>query len=140
MLGGAEVTVLSDGAAHGAQPKQREPCREKTMSSKKKPRHPQHGPQASRSAAACAAPTTASRDASSGPTPTRVKIRWDDGEQVTWRRDSLAGRPIEILDPTGEDEQVAAPVACEPSPPVGLPRTDPEAAAALKAAGKCALT
>jgi hypothetical protein len=27
-----------------------------------------------------------------------VKIRWDDGEQVTWRRDSLAGRPIEILD------------------------------------------
>jgi hypothetical protein len=27
-----------------------------------------------------------------------VKIRWDDGEQVTWRRDSLANRPIEILD------------------------------------------
>jgi HB1, ASXL, restriction endonuclease HTH domain len=26
-----------------------------------------------------------------------VKIRWDDGEQVTWRRDSLAGRPIKIL-------------------------------------------
>ena len=26
-----------------------------------------------------------------------VKIRWDDGEQVTWRRDSLADRPIEIL-------------------------------------------
>jgi hypothetical protein len=26
-----------------------------------------------------------------------VKITWDDGEQVTWRRDSLAGRPIEIL-------------------------------------------
>ena len=27
-----------------------------------------------------------------------VKIQWDDGEQVTWRRDSLAGRPLEILD------------------------------------------
>jgi outer membrane biosynthesis protein TonB len=27
-----------------------------------------------------------------------LKIRWDDGEQVTWRRDSLSGRPIEILD------------------------------------------
>jgi hypothetical protein len=26
-----------------------------------------------------------------------VKIRWDDGEQVTWRRDSLADRPIQIL-------------------------------------------
>src|SRR5262249_53949573 len=27
-----------------------------------------------------------------------VKIRWDDGEQVTWRRDALAGKPIEIFD------------------------------------------
>jgi hypothetical protein len=27
-----------------------------------------------------------------------VKITWDDGEQVTWRRDSLTSRPIEILD------------------------------------------
>src|SRR5271165_4824658 len=27
-----------------------------------------------------------------------VKIKWDDGEQVTWRRDSLATRPIEFLD------------------------------------------
>jgi hypothetical protein len=35
-----------------------------------------------------------------------VKIQWDDGEQVTWRRDSLAGRPIEILDSTGAEEQV----------------------------------
>ena len=29
-----------------------------------------------------------------------VKVQWDDGEQVTWRRDSLADRPIEILEPT----------------------------------------
>ncbi len=34
-----------------------------------------------------------------------VKIKWDDGEQVTWRRDSLAGRPIEIL--AGDDDQPA---------------------------------
>jgi hypothetical protein len=27
-----------------------------------------------------------------------VKVKWDDGEQVTWKRDSLATRPIEILD------------------------------------------
>ena len=26
-----------------------------------------------------------------------VKIKWNNGEQVTWRRDSLAERPIEIL-------------------------------------------
>ena len=33
-----------------------------------------------------------------------VKVQWDDGEQVTWRRDSLAERPIEILDPTADDD------------------------------------
>src|SRR5438270_4478240 len=33
---------------------------------------------------------------------TAVKIRWDDGEQVTWRRNSLADWPVEILDPTDE--------------------------------------
>jgi hypothetical protein len=68
-----------------------------------------------------------------------VKIRWDDGEQVTWRRDSLAGRPIEILDPAGEDEQTAAPVACAPNAPLGLQQTDQEAAtAAAEAAEGCA--
>jgi hypothetical protein len=36
-----------------------------------------------------------------------VKVQWDDGEQVTWRRDSLADRPIEILDPAGEEGQAA---------------------------------
>jgi hypothetical protein len=47
-----------------------------------------------------------------------VKITWDDGEQVTWRRDSLAERPIEIL---GEDEdQATAPTApAEPTEPSG---------------------
>ena len=36
-----------------------------------------------------------------------VKVQWDDGEQVTWRRDSLAGRPIEILPPADEDKSAA---------------------------------
>ena len=34
-----------------------------------------------------------------------VKIRWNDGEQVTWRRDSLVGRPIEILDAADDANQ-----------------------------------
>ncbi len=36
-----------------------------------------------------------------------VKIKWDDGEEITWRRDSLAGRPIEILDTDAEADQQA---------------------------------
>jgi hypothetical protein len=39
-----------------------------------------------------------------------VKIQWDDGEQVTWKRDSLATRPIEILD-ADNDDQTPAPAA-----------------------------
>ncbi|HEY7159187.1 MAG TPA: HTH domain-containing protein [Gemmataceae bacterium] len=37
-----------------------------------------------------------------------VKVQWDDGEKVTWRRDSLADRPIEILDPADDEGQVTA--------------------------------
>jgi len=37
-----------------------------------------------------------------------VKIEWADGEKVTWKRDSLATRPIEILDADAEE---AKPVA-----------------------------
>src|SRR5205809_6538755 len=61
---------------------------------------------------------------------TAVKICWDDGEQVTWRRDALADRPVTILDPTDElaslpDEpaQTSAPqpatghATTRPSPP-----------------------
>jgi hypothetical protein len=44
-----------------------------------------------------------------------VKIKWNDGEQVTWRRDSLAGRPIEIL--AGDDDQPALAAAPEPTEP-----------------------
>src|ERR1022692_3798903 len=42
-----------------------------------------------------------------------VKIKWDDGEQVTWRRDSLAGRPIEIL--AGDEDQPALAAPPEPT-------------------------
>jgi HB1, ASXL, restriction endonuclease HTH domain len=38
-----------------------------------------------------------------------VKIQWDDGEQVTWRRDSLANRPIEIFDVSSDQDQHTAP-------------------------------
>jgi hypothetical protein len=47
-----------------------------------------------------------------------VKIKWDDGEQVTWKRDSLASRPIEILDADAgraEDQAEASPTAGEPT-------------------------
>jgi hypothetical protein len=27
-----------------------------------------------------------------------VKIKWDDGEEVTWKRADLATKPIEFLD------------------------------------------
>jgi hypothetical protein len=53
-----------------------------------------------------------------------VKIRWDDGEQVTWRRDSLAGRPIQILDagdgnetpPPAEPAAAEETATAEPTP------------------------
>ena len=65
-----------------------------------------------------------------------VKIRWDDGEQVTWRRDSLAGRPIEIL-AVADEEQPGSPSAA-PSVPATpeldnrteLPQARPETAPA----------
>jgi hypothetical protein len=56
-----------------------------------------------------------------------VKIKWEDGEQVTWRRDSLSDRPIEILDAAGDEGQPAAPDA--PEQPVAQQPVDPAAAA-----------
>jgi hypothetical protein len=38
-----------------------------------------------------------------------VKIRWDDGEQVTWRRDSLADRPIQILATSDSQDPATSP-------------------------------
>jgi hypothetical protein len=44
-----------------------------------------------------------------------VKIQWDDGAQVTWKRDSLATRPIEFLDDDGDPSAApATPAATEP--------------------------
>src|ERR1700688_1262690 len=40
-----------------------------------------------------------------------VKIKWDAVEQVTWRRDSLAGRPIEICDVADAEDQPVTPTA-----------------------------
>jgi hypothetical protein len=63
---------------------------------------------------------------------TSVKIRWNDGEQVTWRRDALAGKLIELLDPSAasnEDPQTEAPAevsASEPNVATELPKANPE--------------
>src|SRR5215470_3823648 len=56
-----------------------------------------------------------------------VKVQWDDGEQVTWKRDSLADRPIVILDPDeeGQPEVPAAPAAAEAAP-VEVPQAERE--------------
>jgi hypothetical protein len=62
-----------------------------------------------------------------------VKIKWDDGEQVTWKRDSLATRPIEILDPD-EEGQAEAPAAAVEAPRAEPEATAPEAAATEPAA------
>jgi hypothetical protein len=57
-----------------------------------------------------------------------VKIKWEDGEEVTWRRAALAGKPIEFLDPevAGEDEQAEVPPASEETGPAELPQVEPE--------------
>jgi hypothetical protein len=60
-----------------------------------------------------------------------VKIAWADGEQVTWKRDTLASRPIEILDGKGNDDQSAPPTipaTSEMAPTADAPRTEPSAA------------
>jgi hypothetical protein len=57
-----------------------------------------------------------------------VKVKWDDGEQVTWRRDALAGKPIEVLDAEAaspEDRQGEAPLtASEESSTSELPQAE----------------
>jgi hypothetical protein len=52
-----------------------------------------------------------------------VKIQWNDGEQVTWRRDSLAGRPVEIL--AGDEGQPAATESAAESTATPVPETPP---------------
>jgi HB1, ASXL, restriction endonuclease HTH domain len=60
-----------------------------------------------------------------------VKITWNDGEQVTWRRDSLAGRPIEILG--GDEDQAAAPAPPAAEQPEPAQAADETAAAGPEA-------
>jgi hypothetical protein len=54
-----------------------------------------------------------------------VKIQWDDGEQVTWRRDSLADRAIEILDAASDEDQHAGTAARDQT--VAEPLVEPAA-------------
>jgi len=61
-----------------------------------------------------------------------VKIKWDDGAQVTWKRDSLADRPIEIVDADGEGQALAPPTAA--APPAAAPTEPPQEAAAATTA------
>ena len=56
-----------------------------------------------------------------------VKIEWTDGEKVTWRRDSLANKPIEIIDP--EDEQATAPASAVEAPAAATEPDQPAPAA-----------
>src|SRR5262245_56488922 len=58
-----------------------------------------------------------------------VKIKWDDDEQVTWKRDSLATRPIAILDPDedGQPEAPAAPAAAAAATEPAAPAPEPPA-------------
>src|SRR5260370_25770583 len=44
---------------------------------------------------------------------THVKIKWDDGEQVTWKRADLAGKGLEVLDADQPPVEQATP---EPAP------------------------
>jgi hypothetical protein len=59
-----------------------------------------------------------------------VKIRWDDGEQVSWRRDSLASRPIAIVDAEDQPDRCAA-----RSNPVDSERSQPTTGRAAKREG-----
>jgi hypothetical protein len=50
-----------------------------------------------------------------------VKIEWTDGEKVTWRRDALASKPFEIIDPDADEQPATAlePNTEPPSVPTG---------------------
>jgi hypothetical protein len=60
-----------------------------------------------------------------------VKIKWDDGEEVTWRRDALATEPIEFLDAdadSGDDHQAEPPATAAEQTATGIevPQTETE--------------
>src|SRR3982074_3433727 len=56
-----------------------------------------------------------------------VKIKWDDGEEITWKRDSLGRRPSEILDADAEaDQQAERPQILQMPERVSTPEPAPE--------------
>jgi hypothetical protein len=57
--------------------------------------------------------------------PQAVKIQWNDGEHVTWKRAELAGKPITIL--AGDEDQPAAPAAAPEPAEFPAPETPPAA-------------
>lgn len=65
-----------------------------------------------------------------------VKIRWDDGEQVTWRRDSLAGRPIKILAADGDEDQSVSSVAADANAPTDPREPSPKESQAASSVGQ----
>ncbi|HEY7309275.1 MAG TPA: HTH domain-containing protein [Gemmataceae bacterium] len=58
-----------------------------------------------------------------------VKVQWDDGEQVTWRRDELTQKPVEILDAAHDEDQQPAPAIDTSEQPVAEPPVEPTALA-----------
>ncbi len=62
---------------------------------------------------------------------TSVKVKWDDGEEITWRRDSLAARPIEILD--ADEDMRDVPPAPEPETAISDAPPAPELVAPTEA-------
>ena len=58
-----------------------------------------------------------------------VKIKWDDGEQVTWKRSELANKPIEFLDADQEAEGDVQPevLAVEQPTTPEVPDAEPDA-------------
>jgi hypothetical protein len=52
---------------------------------------------------------------------THVKIKWDDGEQVTWKRADLASKPITIIDAHADQPQPSAAPSADQSQPEPAP-------------------
>jgi hypothetical protein len=46
---------------------------------------------------------------------TSVKVKWDDGEEVTWKRADLAGKPIEFLDIEQTEQPVGELAPAQPA-------------------------
>jgi hypothetical protein len=65
-----------------------------------------------------------------------VKIRWDDVEQVTWRRDALAGRPLAILAEGGDEDPSVSSVAADTNAATDPRETPPKESVAAPSVGQ----